>query len=407
MSPLKIVLLNVKFSPNLGDGVIAECLEYELRGAMPGATVDSIDLAGRTHFGGDSGQFRRLSLAVLRHLPDVARHILTRPMLEFLIEWRYRPVWRALLQGAHVAIIGGGHLLADADLNFPLKIAAAAEEARAAGARLAVFSVGVGEIWSRAGAALFHRALGRSDLSYVALRDQASLTRWRRHMLNAPSVQPILCRDPALLSESVYGAQTRAAPRARPLIGVGVMDPATLALHADAQTFRARDVLKFWVDLVHGLLAHGYDVRLFTNGSRSDDVVMRDVANTTRRAAPDRVEIADRPVRPRELVAAIAACDGVIAHRLHANIVAYAYRIPHIGLGWDSKLGAFFESVDRANYAFTAVAPAPGEVVAALASTLDEGVDEATWRRTTSETRESINRLAREIALPAAPMMAS
>ena len=44
---MKIALLNVKFSPNLGDGLLSECLERELAEALPGATVVSIDLAGR------------------------------------------------------------------------------------------------------------------------------------------------------------------------------------------------------------------------------------------------------------------------------------------------------------------------------------------------------------------------
>ena len=34
---MKIALLNVKFSPNLGDGLLCECLERELAVALPGA----------------------------------------------------------------------------------------------------------------------------------------------------------------------------------------------------------------------------------------------------------------------------------------------------------------------------------------------------------------------------------
>ena len=46
---MKIALLNVKFSPNLGDGLLSECLERELAHALPGVEVVAIDLAGRAH----------------------------------------------------------------------------------------------------------------------------------------------------------------------------------------------------------------------------------------------------------------------------------------------------------------------------------------------------------------------
>jgi hypothetical protein len=47
----RIVIFNVKYSSNLGDGLIALCLESAIRTALPGAAVDSQDLAGRTKFG--------------------------------------------------------------------------------------------------------------------------------------------------------------------------------------------------------------------------------------------------------------------------------------------------------------------------------------------------------------------
>jgi hypothetical protein len=47
----RIALLNVKYSPNLGDGLLSECLEAELahtfQAIAPGTQVFSIDLAGR------------------------------------------------------------------------------------------------------------------------------------------------------------------------------------------------------------------------------------------------------------------------------------------------------------------------------------------------------------------------
>lgn len=48
--PRRIVLFNVKYSPDLGDGLLSECLERELGRSLPGCEVVSIDLAGRTAY---------------------------------------------------------------------------------------------------------------------------------------------------------------------------------------------------------------------------------------------------------------------------------------------------------------------------------------------------------------------
>lgn len=41
-----------------------------------------------------------------------------------------------------------------------------------------------------------------------------------------------------------------------------------------------------------------------------------------------------------------------MAHRLHANIVAYGLNIPSIGMNWDKKVESFFELTGRKRYLF-------------------------------------------------------
>ena len=53
---------------------------------------------------------------------------------------------------------------------------------------------------------------------------------------------------------------------------------------------------------------------------------------------------------PGELAHAIARFDCVLAHRLHACIVAYSYRIPAVGFAWDRKLDSFFAQCDRSRF---------------------------------------------------------
>ncbi|EKF18440.1 polysaccharide pyruvyl transferase, partial [Nitratireductor pacificus pht-3B] len=66
---MKLLVFNVRYSPNLGDGVLALCLEAALRQAVPGLTVETIDLAGRDAYGAAGGARRRQALTLLGWLP--------------------------------------------------------------------------------------------------------------------------------------------------------------------------------------------------------------------------------------------------------------------------------------------------------------------------------------------------
>ncbi|HEY9235147.1 MAG TPA: hypothetical protein VIP08_08945, partial [Phenylobacterium sp.] len=65
-----IAVANVKFSPNLGDGLLAECLEAEL--ARGGAQTLAIDIAGREAFG-EGLRNRRAILSLLEMAPGPVR----------------------------------------------------------------------------------------------------------------------------------------------------------------------------------------------------------------------------------------------------------------------------------------------------------------------------------------------
>ena len=51
---MKIAIINAKYSANLGDGAIAECLEDQLRKRVPNLNVFSIDRGGSSDYGGSN-----------------------------------------------------------------------------------------------------------------------------------------------------------------------------------------------------------------------------------------------------------------------------------------------------------------------------------------------------------------
>lgn len=391
---LRIGLLNVKHSPNLGDGIIAECLETELSRIRPDWQVASIDLAGREEYGTGLDASRGLVLRILEALPGPLRQIATSAALSLLIAARYRPRWRRRLEGTAGVVVGGGQLFADTDLNFPLKLRAALGEVRRAGAHAAVFGVGVAREMSKPARSLFLSGLRKVDLCHLAVRDGASRFNWNRHFSRSGLPEASLCCDPGLLAGEIYPLAEQ-SERDRPLIGLGIVNPRTLDLHShDDDDFSVRVAREFWVKLAHALLETGLDVSLFTNGPHDDELFLESVLSA---ASDPRIARAARPRTPSDLAATIAGFDGVAAHRLHACILAYAFRVPHVGLSWDPKLEAFFTSVGRRGYVANHTEGEAAEIAAMVGTALDEGIDPATHARTIATTRHAIEQCAESL----------
>lgn len=352
---VKVVLVNVKFSPNLGDGVISECLEDGLKSRIQDIEISNCDLAGRTRFGAGGAMVRTLALSALRFLPDGVKKTVYEPLFAAFVRRRLMPIYEKIIDDADAVVFGGGQLLADADLNFPMKVAAAAGMARERDIPMAVFAVGVGRTWSERGGALFNEAFAGAELFAASVRDLLSQTRWRRHFSKSDVADAQIAFDPGLLAMKTYGPVNGEdkAGRNRPKIGLCVTHPTTLRTHFDGgdSPFAEADE-EFFRSLAKDLAARGMEIVLFTNGSPDDNAFLRRCFPPAVVDAFDKDQIALAPEsqKPAELVAIIRDCDGVISHRLHANIIAYSYSIPHVGLAMNSKLSEFFALTGRPEF---------------------------------------------------------
>ncbi len=248
---MRVGIFNVKYSPNLGDGLLSECLEVELGRVIPGLSIESFDLAGRTNYG-KSGRFRAATLRLLQSSPGPLRQSVVGTLLGRSLR-QLGPTWRARLKGVDVAVTGGGNLFSDADLNFPLKIDAAWSLLREADIPVAVFAVGVSDNWSEKGAALFRRALSGTQVVDVSVRDSLSAEILERR-LGYPSLpQPRIVRDPGLLV-SYHVPQVRKDGR-MPRIGLGLTHPTTLRYHSDEKPVSEASLAGWYSELVRGCLS--------------------------------------------------------------------------------------------------------------------------------------------------------
>ena len=394
---MKVALLNVKYSANLGDGLLSECLEGALASALgrvAGAggpiVVESIDLAGRTGFSSGSG-LRGTVLKTLEGMPDWVRQPMMYVVLKTLVRTRLRKFYADSLAGVDAVVLGGGNLLADSDLNFPIKIEAALAEATRRGLPVAVFGVGVTRNWTRTGTRLFARAFSRARLIDVTVRDTRSQAVWN-DLLAGRSIQPAgLACDPGLLAASRYG-DCAASDRTKP-VGFCITDPLLLRYHGEASVIGS-DLAGWYADAISALANSGREVVLFTNGSPEDRAFLDTIAPALVDRGDGRVRRAEDFTTPGDLVRFIGGCSLVVAHRMHACIAAYALGIPPVGLAWDVKLDSFFALTERSDYVVTpAIVPA-ARIVALADHARDEPLDPVMRVTLISRGRADVERLA-------------
>lgn len=368
---MRILQCGVAYSPNVGDGLIAACMAHAVERLLPGAEFRSLDIAGREGFAEEDrragGPFGRATLLrLLSALPPSLRRFAVRRHLSAKLS-ALEPGWRRALEEADAVILGGGQILADADLNFPLKIGRlarlAAEAKGGAGLPLAIHAAGVTGGWSGEGRTLF-ALLADTRLAAIGLRDAGSVEHWRDQADFGPA--PMLTRDTGLLTAAAFprprGGDRRAGP-----VGLGIADPALLSYHAEGGVAGAG--IDFQVALAATLAAEGNDVLLFCNGAEEDANALDCVAAHPRLArlvASGRVRAAPRPLVPAALAGIVAGCGGMVAHRLHALIAAYSYGVPAVALGWDRKVASFHEQVGRGAYTLTDGAAAVEDIAATL-----------------------------------------
>lgn len=358
----KVRLFNAKFSPNLGDGLLAECMEKGLvEFGFDPQTTYSIDVAARTSFQ-PGKRTRGLILYLLHFLPTWIRSkLLSIPLTVGLIQ-KWRPHYQQLLADADALVIGGGNLFTDFDLNFPTKIAAVVREANRRKIPVYIYGVGCGSYWSEKGKRLVTDALKSADVRYLSMRDEESKRNFDALFSVAVKKQAEIVRDPGLLASRYLDRHHGAQPKT--MVGLCVMSAIAVNYHSDVMV--GRDFLLHWYEKLYQLLVSaGYQVGIFTNGSPEDISTAHQLVARLTSASPKAI-VYFEPKTPTELVSFIAECASVIAFRMHALIAAYSTGAEIIALKWDSKVDAFMKSIDLGDRVFSATETAPEEILSLM-----------------------------------------
>lgn len=379
-APLQVCHFGLRFSPNVGDGIISECLEHGLRTIEPDLRFRPVDISGRTAFGERTVPARRLVMSALDRLPQAVRHVVVRGRLDALLR-RVGPSWDNAAKAADVVVVGGGQILADRDLNFPKKIARVFEATARSGSPVAIHAAGAASDWSREGEKLFS-TWRTARLVHVSFRDAASLSVWRERFADGDGPDACISRDPGLLAQACYGM--RAADPDAPY-GLGICDPGVLRYHGTGDDVPG---VKTFAETAQAIASRGRSVLLFCNGAMEDRRALDATFEATRGSAhAHAITRAEPPRTPADLAGIVESVRAVAAHRLHACIVAYAAKRPVVGLAWDPKLDAFLDSIG-------APAPihglSPVEIADSLQEAVRNGVDATAHANAVAEAQDGI-----------------
>ena len=332
---MKVAVVGEVFSPNLGDGVIFECVSHLF--AERGVEVVPIDLRGRRGWEPQgaagspapaAGGARRVAQLAVRR---------SRALRRGITAWRWYSrerahsarEWDAIIRSCDAVVIGGGQMLLDIGFSFAPRIAEIVRLARRQGKPVAFFGCGAGSRWGLVATRIYAGALNYA--SYVSVRDRASARMVARVL--KPGREVVAHPDPGFAAGTVYPAGGGGAG----VVGLGVQPAQHLRNFSPAlESVDDATYLEFWATVARSVAAAGQEVEVFSNGDAEDqEAAARIHAHLVERGI--RATLAPHPRTPAELVGLIAGYSAVLCTRMHAGIVSFALGRRTIPISWDPE----------------------------------------------------------------------
>lgn len=391
---VRVRIFNVKYSPNLGDGLLAESLEQALTEVGSHLSVKpTVDLAGRKHY--QSGRkSRKHLLNLLNRLSPYSKELLLRAPLKLARHKKWLPHYESHLTDVDAIVIGGGNLLIDADLNFPTKLSSLITAASKKKIPIYFYGIGVGGKWSQRGLTLIRAALKKADVRYVAVRDIPSKINFESFFSGYVNVEPTIVRDPGVLAPCYLLDSSMKIMQREKVVGLCVTSPIVISHHAELKVSQ-KYLISWYCRLYQLLVEDGYQIRFFTNGSPEDiDTAVAVIKNIHQNIPSSSILL--RPNNPSELLAYISSCSVVVAFRMHAIIGAYATGVHPIALKWDTKLESFMHSIGKSHLLFSMLEDDINTVKAAIDDCV---IDENAIQLIKDEAFEQVIQLAKRITI--------
>ncbi len=245
-----------------------------------------------------------------------------------------------LIAMADLIVFDGGGIIKYKREEFYLYIARLLERANAADIPVYFNGVGVeGYDAEDEKCQMLKQALNLPCVKGISIRDD--LDTLLQHYMEREDIMTCQVADPAVFTPQVFGYKKDDASRT---IGLGIVRYRIFEDH-DMPEITKEFQLQMWSEIAQKLEARGYHWKLFVNGLKSDFEFAQEVLEYMGKTEEAGRYLVPRPTESWELVHTIASFQGIIACRMHANIIAYSMKVPSIGLVWNDKLTFWGERI--------------------------------------------------------------
>ena len=232
------------------------------------------------------------------------------------------------------------------------------------------------------------RAMQSEQLRYVSARDSVESVQ----ACVGDRLKVKLLADAAFWASEAYGVT---AQPGSDTIGVGLIRGT--AFQSYEEGLNEEKLIDFFIQIGAELEHRGYRYEYFTNGLSSDQ---RFGQKLIEKAGLDQSKLVDRPTKDTELIHTISGYRGLITCRMHSSIVAFSMGIPSVILSWNEKVNKYMAQAGYPERAVSMKEMDPSHTVDILERALREGVSEENRNRMKELAQESVEDYADLLTSP-------
>lgn len=345
------MLVGLIYDTNIGDKVIYDNTLFLVKKALKelnkqDVEIESMDMTGVTEKKQENTSAQNNMKSKLKHFVNKMLTPNLKSKIRYIIskkqnsdEEALRSFYEQKLKGSDLVIFVGGGIIKYLYQDFYRYISLIIEVCEKLGIDVLFNSVGI-ENYSQKDKRCqrLKKALNKSCVKMITTRDDVELL--KNHYIENSNIQTEKVADPAVWSYQTYAENIGEKSE---VIGLGVIRSGifqdnNIQLSEEKQ-------LKLWSNIIDELEKKGYTWELFTNGLSSDYEFAHKILEVKRIKSEEK--LVDMPKNGEELIHIISKFKGVIAARMHANIIAYSLGIPSVGLVWNNKLKMFGENIKQ------------------------------------------------------------
>ena len=327
---MKICILSLYKSENLGEMAYTECVRKLIQKKLPEAEIELVDIHGR-----DANKPYKDSLLVRLfrklHMTSLEKKYYFASRDAFLLNYYSERVKNA----SAVVVPGGGY------------IKCTPKSKRDRFYRYNTYFSIMADVCERENIGFFFNAVGHT----INRNEENELSAWKK-TFSKPAIRYVSCRDElrffkavredsqlvcctAAYAAELFGVNGRTEKKdpgsVKKIIGIGVIREDAFNDYGFSVT--GDKLLLFYQNLIHSLSDRGYEVKLFTNGLKRDQLFGERVAESLGR----KDILLPRPEKIEDLLNMISEFQGLIVSRMHAAIIGYSFDIPAVCLCWNNK----------------------------------------------------------------------